>query len=69
MVAFLFSGGPTGEVNGQLAKGSLEEADLLVPYQGNFDGFIEALKSGELYVNVHTTDIPPGELRGSIGAN
>lgn len=52
---------PTGPVNGPLSKGVLSIGDLS-------DGFVDALRNGELYVNVHTTEVPSGEIRGQIGA-
>lgn len=69
VVAFLF--GPasnTGVIDGRLAEGTIEEADLLGPLAGDFEGFVDALRNGELYVNVHTLGHPSGEIRGQIGA-
>jgi hypothetical protein len=69
VVAFLYGpADPSGPLDGLLASGSLEEADLLGPLAGDFNGFVEALRAGDLYVNVHTTDVPSGEIRGQIGA-
>ncbi len=68
VVAFLF--GPvdaTGVVQGRLARGTISAGDLIGPLAGNFDGFLTALRSGELYVNVHTVANPAGEVRGQIG--
>lgn len=67
VVAFLFSGDPTGSVNGRLSKGIIREADLSGPYAGDFAGLVKALENGELYVNVHTTEAPSGEIRGQVG--
>jgi hypothetical protein len=66
VVAFLFSGGPTGEFNGQLAEGIITEADLIGPLAGNMAELVELLRSGGLYVNVHTVMNPGGEIRGQI---
>ncbi len=62
VVAFLFGPAdpPTGPVHGRLSKGVLSIGDLP-------DGFLDALRNGEFYVNVHTTEVPSGEIRGQIG--
>ena len=31
--------------------------------------FLEAIKTGDYYVNVHTTEFPAGEIRGQIAHN
>lgn len=62
VVALLLSGAPDGTV-----RGTITEADLVGPFAGDFAGFVEALRSGELYVNVHSTEHPAGEMRGQIG--
>ena len=59
---------PDGRFNGRLARGSLTEADLVGPFAGDFPGFLAALGNGELYLSVHTTANPGGEIRGQIGA-
>ena len=59
---------PDGRFNGRLARGSLTEADLVGPFAGDFPGFLAALGNGELYLSVHTTANPGGEIRGPIGA-
>jgi hypothetical protein len=66
VVALLFSGDPTGAFNGQLAEGTITEADLTGPLAGDMDGLIALLESGGLYVNVHTVVNPGGEIRGQI---
>ena len=66
VVALLFSGDPAGEFNGQLAEGTITEADLTGPLAGDMDGLVDLLESGGLYVNVHTVVNPAGEIRGQI---
>jgi len=62
----LFSGPPT-TVNGILVQGP-----ILAPNPGNACGWldlndlIEALESGDTYVNVHTLDHLAGEIRGQV---
>jgi hypothetical protein len=67
VAASLFAGGPTGETKRRLARGILKPEDLVGVYSGDWDGFVYALENGGLYVNVHTTDVPSGEIRGQIG--
>ena len=62
--AILFSGGPTGRENGRLANGVIRAEDLS---SLSFNEFVSELRSGGLYVNVHTSDLPSGEIRGQIG--
>jgi len=67
--AFLFGlVDPIGLVNGELSSGTITEADLLGDFAGDFEGFAQALRNGQFYVNVHTADNPPGAIRGQIGA-
>ncbi len=69
VAAFLFGLVPaTGLVNGELSRGTITEADLIGDFAGDFEGFAQALRDGQFYVNVHTADHAPGEIRGQIGA-
>ena len=66
-VAFLFSSEDPIDVNGQLARGVITSADLIGPLEGlSMVDLIEALETGDAYVNVHTTANPPGEIRGQL---
>ncbi len=62
----LFAGAPV-TANGVLAQG-----EILVPDSGNgcgwvdLDDVIDALASGDTYVNVHTLSSLPGEIRGQL---
>jgi hypothetical protein len=67
VVAFLFEGGPTGEVNGRLNQGTIRRHNLVGPLQGRSIGrLVQEMESGCTYVNVHTTEWPGGEIRGQI---
>ncbi len=69
VVAFLFGMvDPLGLVNGELSSGIISKADLVGDFADDWEGFVAALGNGELYVNVHTQDYPPGEIRGQIGS-
>lgn len=80
VVAFLFGPAPPGggTANGVLAKGTITAANLVGPLAGQpFSALIDALNSGNAYVNVHTNDgvppagtgpgdLPGGEIRGNF---
>ena len=79
VVVLLFSGPPgTGTANGVIAEGTVTAANLSGPLAGQpFSALVEALNSGNAYVNVHTNDgVPPtntgpgdfpgGEIRGNF---
>ena len=80
VVAFLF--GPAapggGTANGVIAEGTITAANLVGPLAGQpLSALVEALNSGNAYVNVHTNDgvppagtgpgdLPGGEIRGNF---
>lgn len=64
IVETLFMGSePALDITGVLTADSLEG-----PFEGDddLDGFIEALRDGRLYVNVHSEAIPAGVVRGQL---
>ena len=70
VVAFLL--GPqdaSGFLNCKFTSGTVTADDLIGDYEGDWEGFVTALLNGELYVNVHTHENPPGEIRGQIGSS
>ncbi len=67
IVVPLFSGAPSGRFDGILAQGTFTAANFTGPLAGHaFGDLIDAIVSGNAYVNVHTTAHPPGEIRGQI---
>jgi CHRD domain len=63
IVVFLFGGPQTGTVNGQLSAGTIRSTDVLGI---TFDQLITNMRTGQAYVNVHTTQNPAGEMRGQV---
>ena len=62
-------GGPKkeGRFSGVLAEGVITEKDLIGSLKGKpVSALIKLIKAGDVYVNVHTTGNPGGELRGEI---
>lgn len=58
---------PTGKVNGMLSKGNATASDLKGPLAGKqMSDLLNLIKTGNAYVNVHTTQNPKGEIRGQI---
>jgi hypothetical protein len=56
-----------GPFNGVLAAGTATAADLVGPLAGQpLSALIDLLESDQAYVNVHTSQFPPGEIRGQV---
>jgi len=50
-----------------LAKGTITAEDLVGPLAGmSLNDLRMAMMQGLTYVNVHTSQYPPGEIRGQI---
>ena len=72
IVAWLYPAAPPamlieGPSDGVLAEGMLSAASLVGPLAGQpLSALLDAIRAGNAYVNVHTTQFPPGEIRGQI---
>ncbi|HSK56774.1 MAG TPA: CHRD domain-containing protein [Jiangellales bacterium] len=72
IVAWLYPPAPPaqlipGRSSGTLQTGTITSADLVGPLAGqSLDALVAAIRSGNTYVNVHTSQFPPGEIRGQL---
>jgi hypothetical protein len=73
VVAWLYPSGPPsqlipGRTNGILMEGELTSASLVGEWAigKSLSDLIDKFNEGEAYVNVHTSQFPPGEIRGQI---
>ena len=72
VVAWLYPSGPPpqlipGRTNGTLAEGEITAANLTGSLAGmDLEALVNAINDGTIYVNVHTVQNPPGEIRGDI---
>jgi hypothetical protein len=67
VVLTLFMGGPTEQVNGTVGEANVTASNLEGPMKGkDVTDLVTAIKNGTMYVNVHTTDFPDGEIRGQL---
>ena len=68
VVAALFLGPKKGgQFSGTLAQGSITDKDLQGPLAGKtVDDLVALIDSADVYVNVHTTKHPAGEIRGEV---
>lgn len=54
---------PTGGVSGSVATGTITGSNITGM---SFDSLLTRMRNGSLYVNVHTTNFPAGEIRGQV---
>ena len=57
---------PSGPMNGIMAEGDITASDVKGDLEGDLAGFIAAIRSGNIYINVHTMQNPGGEIRGNL---
>lgn len=55
-----------GNVNGMLMASSVIGPTTQLIAAGEFEELVAAIRAGVTYVNVHTTSVPAGEIRGQI---
>lgn len=56
-----------GRTQGTLSEGVITTEDLVGPLAGaTLADLLAAMRAGNTYVNVHTLQFPPGEIRGQI---
>ena len=72
VVVWLYPSGPPaqlipGRTQGVLAEGEITSDDLVGTLAGeDLDALVDAIRAGNAYVNVHTSQIPGGEIRGQL---
>ena len=70
VVVPLYGAPTTGVYNGILAEGIITDANVngltCIGGEKSLDAVVELIRSGNAYVNVHTTLLPGGEIRGQV---
>ncbi|MDU8885213.1 CHRD domain-containing protein [Yeosuana sp. MJ-SS3] len=69
VVAFLYANPnpqPSGRAKGVLAEGDITAENVINAFAGDISALISAIREGNIYVNVHTSAIPSGEIRGQL---
>ncbi len=64
-VALYNNAGGSALINGTLVSGEFDESDITG--EMTFDELVEAMKDGDVYVNVHTLAFTGGAMRGQVG--
>jgi aldose sugar dehydrogenase len=72
VVAWLYPSAPPshlipGRSSGVLAEGTITSANLVGPLAGKtLSDLLDLMRAEATYINVHTSQFPPGEIRGQI---
>jgi len=67
VVIISFNGEKKGKFSGLLSEGKITGMDLLGKLQDKpLEDLVNLIKSGNVYVNIHTYANPAGEIRGQI---
>ena len=66
VATLFFSDPPAEDPNGVLVKGVITAEDVTGSISGDFDALVNAIRSGNIYINVHSLEVPSGELRGQL---
>jgi hypothetical protein len=70
VVTLFKSDTPTEMKNGTLGEGNFTASNFEGPMKDKgLNDLVTAMQNGSTYINVHTTDMPDGEIRGQLASN